>query len=238
MILKLQILRFVPILLMGLSILSCSSSDATRDSPQRMATYGGAKLFPVQSDTSIVLVGDSIAIIVWDATQFNTHATVKPNGAVTIPFIGEMKVAGYAKEELLKILRRKLSEYIKGDVFFSLEVTKPPLKISVFGMVLRQGSFPANNELSLVDALIMAGGWGESADLRYIRITHQSTFGAEVGSVEFDLTPFLETGDSRGMPVVRPGDVIIVPKKENYILEFSGFVGSFFLLFGFFGLLR
>jgi protein involved in polysaccharide export with SLBB domain len=149
-----------------------------------------------------------------------------------------MKVAGYAREECAKTLRRKLSEYIKGDVFFSFEVTKPTLKISVFGMVSRQGSFPANNELSLVDALIMAGGWGETADLRYIRITRQSTFGAERGSVEFDLRPFLETGDSRGMPIVRPGDVVIVPKKENYILEFSGFVGSIFLLFGFFGLLR
>lgn len=235
---KLRILWFVPILLIALSVLSCSSSDATRDSQQRIATYGSQTPLPVQSDTSVVIVGDSIAITVWDATQFNTNATVKQNGAITIPFIGEMKVAGYAKGELIKTLRRKLSEYIKGDVFFSFEVTKPPLKISVFGMVLRQGSFPANNELSLVDVLFMVGGWGETADLRYIRITHQSTFSAERGSVEFDLTPFLETGDSRGMPMVRPGDVVIVPKKENYILEFSGFVGSFFLLLGFFGLLR
>lgn len=223
---------------MVLPVLSCSSSDTTRDSPQRIATYGGPIPSPVQSDTSVVLVGDSVAIIVWDATQFNTHATVRSNGAITVPFIGEMKVAGYAKEECVKILRRKLSEYIKGDVFFSFEVTKPLLKISVFGVVLRQGSIPTNNELPLIDVLIMTGGWGETADLRYIRITHQSTFGAERGSVEFDLNPFLETGDSRGMPIVRPGDVVIVPKKENYVLEFSGFVGSIFLLFGFFGLLR
>jgi len=182
--LKLRVLWFVPILLMALSVLSCSSTDATRSSQQRVATYGGQMSSPVQSDTTTIVIGDSIAIVVWDATQFNTRATVRSNGAITIPFIGEMKVAGYAKEELVRILRRKLSEYIKGDVFFSLEVTKPPLKISIFGMVLRQGSFPVNNELSLIDALIMAGGWGETADLRYIRITHQSTFGTDRGSLD------------------------------------------------------
>jgi polysaccharide export outer membrane protein len=235
--LKILILRFVPILLMALSVLSCSNSDVTRDSPQRIATSGGPMFSPMQSDTNIVMVGDSIAITVWDATQFNTYATVKPSGAITIPFIGEMKVAGFTKEELVKILRRKLSEYIKGDVFFSFEVSKPPLKITVFGRVSRQGSFPVSSELPLVDALIMAGGWGEDADLRYIRITYRSTYGLIGSFVEYDLTPFLELGDSRGMPIVRPGDIVIVPKKENYILEFSGFVSSIFVLFAFFSLL-
>ena len=196
---------------MALTVLSCSNSDTTRDSQQRISTYGGRVSFPIRSDTSIVSIGDSIAMSVWDAPQFNTHAPVKQNGSISIPLIGELKVAGYTKEELIRILRRKLSEYIKGDLLLSIEVVSPQPRISVFGMVGRQGSFPIVSELSLVEALIMAGGWAETADLRYIKITRQSAFGTESGSIEFDLNPFLQTGDMHGMPFVRPGDVVIVP---------------------------
>ena len=235
---KVLILWFPPILLMALTVLSCSTSDVAWDGQQRIASYGGQIPVSTRSDTSMISIGDSIAMSVWDAPQFNTHSAVRLGGTISIPLVGEIKVAGYSKEELVRILRRKLSEYLKGDVLFSVEVMKPPPKISVFGMVGRQGSFPIDNDLLLVEALILAGGWSETADLRYIKITHQSTLGEERGSVEFDLNPFLETGDTRGMPIVRPGDIVIVPKKENYILEFSSFVSGILFLFATFNVLR
>lgn len=234
--LELQFAWLLAILAMMLAIASCSDSDTTRETQQRIPAYEGQS--QVRSDSNAVSIGDSIAITVWDAPQFNSHSIVKSNGTITIPLLGEMMVAGYEKVELVRILRRRLSEYIKGDILFSVEVLSPPLKVSVFGMVGHQGSFPVNTQISLVEALIMAGGWGEAADLRYVRITHQSAFGFESLSVEFDLTPFLETGDMRGMPVVHPGDIVIVPRKENYILEFAGFVSSLFTLFGFFSLFK
>ena len=234
--LELGFLWLIPILVMVLAVTSCSNSDTTRESQQRITTYEGQS--QARPDSNAISIGDSIAISVWDAPQFNTHSIVKSNGMISIPLVGEMKVAGYAKDELVQILRRRLSEYIKGDILFSVEVVSPPPKISVFGMVGRQGSVSVSGQLPLVEALIAAGGWSDGADLRYIRITRQSQFSTEKSSIEFDLNQFLETGDMRGMPVVYPGDIVIVPKKEDYVQELSAFVGSIVFLFGIFSLLR
>jgi protein involved in polysaccharide export with SLBB domain len=101
-------------------------------------------------------------------------------------------------------------------------------------MVPNQGNFQVNNELSLLDVLSKAGGWTEFADLRYIKITRQSTSGSKAYILVADLTAYMETGDPRGLPVVRPGDLVFVPKKENYVREFGSFLQEVFLLFGFF----
>ena len=227
-------------LLFSISLLlsGCSGSDATTDIPSRVPSRGATAPVPALSDTGLIAPGDSIVVSVWDAPQFNAHAVVKFNGAITMPFVGEVAVAGYRKDDLVRTLRQRLSEYVKGEVLLSVEVFAQPPKISVFGMVARQGSFPANTALPLVEALIMAGGWSETADLRYIRIARQPSISIQGTSIEFDLTPFLETGDMRGMPTVYPGDVVVVPKKENYVQEFSGFVGSIVILFGVFNLFK
>ncbi len=188
--------QFALVVVMALIAMCCSTPDMTREGQQRVAPSDQMST-SARLDSGIVAIGDSISMSVWDAPQFNTHTAVRLSGTISIPLIGEIRVLGYSKEELIRILRRKLSEYIKGDALLSVEVTKPPPKISVFGQVARQGSYPVDNDLLLVDALILAGGWGETADLRYVRITHQSAFGVERGSVEFDLTPFLETGEIR-----------------------------------------
>lgn len=229
---------FVNVLLVALTLGSCSSSDSTRDTPTRVPAHSGQVYSSMQSDTNMISIGDSIALSVWDAPQFNANANVGPSGEITIPLIGETKVVGYNKEEVVRILRRKLSEYIKGDASFSLEIIHPKPRITVVGMVGKLGSIPVDGEVSLLDALLKAGGWLETADLRYIRITRQSTGYTEKNSIEFDLTTFLETGDMRGMPIVRPGDIVVVPKKENYISEFGGFVSSIFVLFGFLSLFK
>lgn len=233
-----RIATLAPLLLLSLAIWACSGSDTTTDNRFRPVTRGGPTPLPAQADTGIISAGDSIMVSVWDAQQFNTRTTVKFNGAITVPFVGEIEVAGYKKDELVRMLRQRLSEYVKGSISLTVEVSAPSPKISVFGMVAHQGSFPSNTSLSLVEVLIMAGGWAETADLRYIRITRQSTFTAQGSSQEFDLTSFLETGDMRGMPVVNPGDVVIVPKKENYVQEFSGFVGTIVILFGVFNIFK
>lgn len=226
----------IPILAMVITVGSCSSSDTTREGQQRIPTYEGQS--QARPDSNSVAVGDSIALSVWDAPQFNTHSIVKSNGMTSIPLVGEMKVAGYGKDELAQMFRRRLSEYIKGDILLSVEVLSPSPKISVFGLVAHQGSVSVSGQLPLVDALIAAGGWSDAADLRYLRITRQSRLSAERNSIEFDLTQFLETGDMRGMPIVYPGDIVIVPKKEDYVQEFGAFVGSIIFLFGIFSLLR
>ena len=152
---KNRIATLAPVLLISLTIWACSGSDATTDGHIRPVTRSTLSPVPVQLDTGVISAGDSIVVSVWDAPQFDTHTSVRFNGAITLPFVGEIEVAGNRKDELARMLRQRLSEYVKGNISLTVEVFAPSPKISVFGMVARQGSFPANTSLSLVDALII-----------------------------------------------------------------------------------
>ncbi|HCV43900.1 MAG TPA: hypothetical protein DGH68_10490 [Bacteroidetes bacterium] len=226
--------------LAALVFISCANQDSTKDSQQRIppGPSGQPSFVYFQSDSTVVSVGDSLVLSVWDYPQFNTHANVRLNGAITVPLIGEIKVAGTTKEDLTRTLRRRLSDYIKGDVLLSLEVYGPAPKITVLGMVPNQGSFQANTELTLLEVISRAGGWTEFADLRYIKITRQSTSTSKASILVADLTSYMETGDPQGLPLVRPGDLVFVPKKENFVREFGAFLWDVILLFGFFGILN
>ena len=110
---KNRIATLAPVLLISLTIWACSGSDATTDGHIRPVTRSTLSPVPVQLDTGVISAGDSIVVSVWDAPQFDTHTSVRFNGAITLPFVGEIEVAGNRKDELARMLRQRLSEYVK-----------------------------------------------------------------------------------------------------------------------------
>jgi polysaccharide export outer membrane protein len=189
-----------------------------------------------QAETSLVMAGDSITISVWGYPEFTTRALVKRSGTITISLIGEVMAAGYTREEFTLNLRRRLAEFIQGEIKLLVEILGPPPQITVLGTVWRQGSFPANRDVPLLELLSNVGGWTETSDLRHLKISRQATRGSDEGTVEVDLQWYLESGNIRSLPVVHPGDVVYVPKKENAVREAAEYLRDAFLLFGFFRL--
>jgi polysaccharide biosynthesis/export protein len=220
-----------------LVLASCSNSGSIRESPFRVpSTALQSPGEPVQrSDSSRIEIGDSISFSVWSFPEFTTKTYVRLNGTIMVPLVGEVYAVGLTKEEFVRVLRRKLSEYIQDDIKLAVEISNPVPRITVLGTVSRQGSFPSNNEISLLEALSMAGGWSENSDLRYIKISRQTSI-MDSSVIEVDLTHYFETGSVVNLPRVKPGDVIFVPKQENFIRELGGLLSDAFLLFGFFRL--
>ena len=222
---------------LGILICSCSSSEPPRENPARVrATPDLGAAAVAQSDTSIIAVGDSVIVSVWGYPEFSTRAIVASAGTITIPMIGEQLAMGMKKDELSRQILRKLAEYIKGDIKLSVETQKPSPRITILGSVNRSGSYPSIAEVPLLEVLANAGGWTDEADLRYIKINRAGTSASEGGQVEVNLSFLMEHGNTRAIPFVHPGDVVIVPKKENFVREVSDFMRDAILLIGVFGL--
>jgi polysaccharide export outer membrane protein len=181
-----------------------------------------------------IAVGDSVAFSVWGYPEFTTRTFVRSQGFIIVPVVGELTVVGYTKDEFIRLLRQKLGEYVQGDLKLTIEISTPAPRITVLGTVSHQGSFPTSVEMPLLEVLSVAGGWTELSDLRYIKISRQATTPLDRSFTEVDLTQYLDSGNIRGIPLVRPGDVVFVPKKENFVREVSDLLRDAFLLFGFF----
>jgi polysaccharide biosynthesis/export protein len=226
----------ISLLVLATNFMACSSNPAIKSvsSNQTSRDYGSMKL----QDTSMILIGDSIAFSVWGEPEFTTHTTVRSTGAISTPLIGEIKAAGYSRKEFEMTLRKHLAEFIQGEIKLTLEISSPLPKITFLGAVGSQGSFPAKDEIGLLEALSSVGGWRENADLSNILITRQATSVSSKKSITVDLEDYFEKGMVQELPYIYPGDVVFVPIRENFVRSMSDFMQNALILFGFFGLTR
>lgn len=174
-----------------------------------------------ESENYVIRVGDKINLVVWGYPEFNAQVQVKENGFVSLPLIGEVLSAGLTKNQLIEKLREKLAVYITGEIKINIDITSiMTQKVTVLGAVNRQDNYPVNTEVSLIEILSTAGGVTIDADLRRIKIIRNS-----IGSqpVDVNLIEKIEKGDINTIPIVKPGDMVYVPKKYNMIRELSEF---------------
>ena len=211
----------------------CMASNSTTDTVPRQRE--GPVMVKMQSSVYVVKKGDLVELSVLGYPEFQTSTTVKESGAIIVPLLGEIQAAGLTKQQLTDTIRKKLSEFVKGEPEVTIGISNPAnQKISVLGAVTRQDNYPVTGELSLLEILSTAGGPTIDADLGRVRILFS---GNSNDQQEVDLSSYLEVGNAEGAPKVQPGDVVYVPKKENVVREFSEFLRDAVFIFGAFRLL-
>lgn len=213
----------------------CGSSSTSRDGLTQIMRSGARPIqAEAKSDEYVLRNADQIKLEVWGYPEFNTETIVKEIGTVTVPNVGEVAAAGFTKDQFRQMLVQKLAEYIQGEVKLSLVVISAiPQKITILGAVTRQENYPLTIEVTLLEALSMAGGVTVDSDLRTIRILRG---GINSQPLEVDLTYYLDQGSLESIPIVRPGDIIYVPRDENVVRELSVFLRDVIFIFGFFQL--
>jgi polysaccharide export outer membrane protein len=230
--------KLVPavVLLLAATLLAgCGSNDMSRDSLTQIIRSGAAPMqAEARSDDYVIRQSDHIKLEVFGYPEFNTEQVVKEIGTVSIPNVGEVTAAGSTKDQFRQLLITKLAEYIQGEVKIALTVTSAvPQKITVLGAVTRQENYPLTTEVTLLEAISMAGGTTAESDLRAVRILRG---GLSAQPIEVNLEYYMEIGSLESVPIIRPGDVIYVPRSENVIRELSMFMRDVIFVFGFFEL--
>ncbi len=129
---------------------------------------------------------------------------VKPDGNITLPFIGDMRAFGKTIEEL----RADLNKAYEDIGIPELEVTAQilsvaPRKIYVMGEVYRPGVLEVDNMITLTQAIAMVGGKNTRADASKVLVVRRKNMAVPEGvvvDVERMLTASVTTKGSGGMP--------------------------------------
>ncbi len=129
---------------------------------------------------SYIGAGDKINIQVYNEKELSGVYQVSPEGYIIFPFIGEIKVDGLNIFSLAMKISSKLKEgYLKEpNVTVSVEefVSK---RIFVLGQVKKAGSFPIRRRMSVIEAISLAGGFTNLADLSNVVVTRKGGDGME-----------------------------------------------------------
>jgi polysaccharide export outer membrane protein len=149
--------------------------------------------------------GDMNFMGINDAALYINGFSVDRNGQVQLPTVGKVKVQGLTVNEAQELVQRKINDFFTNATVILKLVS---YRVSVLGDVRNPGAyFIYNNQVTIMEALAMAGGPNEFADKSHITLMRQSDRGIQALYVDLSRTDIL----SSEYYYLLPNDVVYVP---------------------------
>jgi polysaccharide export outer membrane protein len=170
---------------------------AAPDAPTIVPLEDGYKIAPL----------DKLTIKVLKMEDMTGDYVVDLGGNISMPLIGEVQAANLTTAQLDQALTAKLGEkYLEHpDVSVGIKESQSHV-VTVDGAVQKAGSYPAIGPISLMQAVAMAGGTTDEANVRRVAVFRSVGGQRQVGG--FDLAA-IRHGQSPD-PKIYPGDIVVV----------------------------
>lgn len=188
------------------------AEPATQPSPstlQRMDRLDNSQLIGIGDRLSFRVIEDE------DPVQL---LQVKSTGDVEIPYVGLVEAQGKTCQQLAfdakKLLEREY--YHRATVIISIEsrTATSPGKVYLTGQIAKEGpiAIPPDGKLYLSQAIIEAGGMGDFADQRKVKLVRKK--GSKSSQTYIvDVKDIIQNGRRDKDKLLQPGDWIVVPQR-------------------------
>jgi polysaccharide export outer membrane protein len=183
------------------------AASANSAAPARSDTLPPKPDSAVAVDPKTYVIGaqDILSIKVWREQDFTGVYTVRPDGKITLPLIGDVQASGLTPERLGEQLKQGLSNYINSpDVSVSLQ-TVGSKKFYITGEVNRPGEYTLAIPTKVFDALSNSGGFRDFANKKKIIIIR----GAD--RLRFNYQDILKGKNLEQNIFLENGDTVVVP---------------------------
>lgn len=162
--------------------------------------------------------GDELDVFVWGEDRMQRAVRVQPDGTFAFPLAGTIRAAGRGTSEIADEIRERISVNYRSappDVTVSVREATG-MRIYVVGKVRTPGTYTSGTALNILQALSMAGGLAEFADIKHAVILRQTADGQVVEPVHLGrLLKGARTLDAgtlgKPLPTLSSGDVLVVP---------------------------
>ncbi len=165
--------------------------------------------------------GDVLEVIYRYTPEFNRTVTIHPDGYIVLEIVGEIEVSGFTLEQTRQKIITKAGERLKDpEITLLLKEFQKPYYI-VSGEVLSPGKFEMNEDITALQAVMMAGGLKESGKISKVVVFRK--LNKEFAEVKIlDLKGIRKTDDLEKDLNLESGDIIFVPRNtfskfEKYI---------------------
>ncbi len=152
---------------------------------------------------------DTLSIKVFKMPDLSGDFEVDLTGQISMPLIGSVRLAGLTTDAAAKAIEAKLKDgyLVKPQVSVSIEA-RVRRSVTVLGQVQNAGVFelPADRQLTVVEAIGMAGGSTRIANTKKITLKRGG------GKVQMLNLKDITSGKAADIPL-RDGDVLSIPES-------------------------
>lgn len=163
----------------------------------------------VAADSNSYVIGpeDVLYVYVWKEENLSRTVPVRMDGMISIPLVDDIKAAGMTPLQLKEVILAKLREYVETPDVTVIVIEANSFKVYVQGEVKTPGVFKLRSETSLVQLIIMAGGFTDWANQKKITILRK-----EDGKDRRLVVNYRKVidGDEKDV-VLKSGDIVIIP---------------------------
>jgi polysaccharide export outer membrane protein len=165
-----------------------------------------------------LFVRDLLRLAVQGEADMTVDRRVDGLGAINVPLLGQLKVAGLTLAEVQALIAKR---YVDEEIFVHPEIVVSvldysPKEVMVLGQVGKQGKQalpPEAVELTIVEAITSAGGFTRIAKGDGVRVSRKD----ERGNDQTFTVNVEKMIDGRNAPgetfLLQPGDVVFVPER-------------------------
>lgn len=145
--------------------------------------------------------GDKIEITVYGERDLSSTYTVSGAGKISFPLIGQVQGSGQTLSAVENTITKKLKDGYLRAPSVSIQITEYR-PFYILGEVRNPGSYSFVAEMSILNAVAMAGGYTYRADKDELEVLRSQKGQREV------------MRDMKSDAIVHPGDIILV--KESF----------------------
>lgn len=172
--------------------------------------------------------GDVLRIEVLEDASLNRETIVLPDGRVSVPLVGTVKVGGRSVDDVRADLTNRLGPNFAAEptVFVSLsQVAERPassapaapdlLVVYLLGEVANPGAIEVKPGTTFLQALAQSGGVTRFGATKRLQLRRDDGTG-KLQSYTFNVKSIIDGKSNVNTPVLREGDVIIVPQRRLF----------------------
>jgi polysaccharide export outer membrane protein len=152
---------------------------------------------------------DVLTIDVWKEPEISRTVPVRRDGKISLPLLNDLQAAGLTPTQLGSEIVEKLRATIVHPQVTVIVAQMSSLRIYILGQVTRGGAYPLVPDMTVMQALSIAGGFTPYANVKKIYVMRKENGADRIFGVNYK--EVINGRKAEQNIQLKPGDTIVVP---------------------------
>jgi polysaccharide export outer membrane protein len=165
---------------------------------------------PKRSTSETLGIGDLMEVRVYQEADLSGAFKVSPEGSIDFPLCGRISVMGKTSQKAADAITQCLKNgFLKNPQVTVLVREFSSKKVFVLGEIAKPGTFPYEENMSIIQAVLLAGGFTKLSAKNGTSVTR--LVNGQETRVKVPVAD-IEQGREKNFPL-QPGDIVFVPES-------------------------
>lgn len=156
--------------------------------------------------------GDVLEVVFFSHPEQNRFVTVRPDGRITLPYVGELVAGGKEPAALSDEIETRYSEVLV-EPHVDILMSKLGGRFYILGEVKSAGEYEYERPITIMQAVAKAGGYTATARLTNFVLIRNDGEGGRYAAI-LNMREYMASQEKYGDIYVQPEDIVWVPKDN------------------------